>query len=356
MRVAVSAASGLIGTALVRELAGGGADVLRLVRHQPRSSAELRWQPEAPSGGLDPAALRGVDAVIHLSGAPVAPRRWTQARKAVLRSSRIESTRNLASAMAAAEPGPTVLACASAIGYYGDTGNRAVDESAPPGDGFLAGLVRDWEAAAEPARAAGIRVVNFRSGLVLAPGGGILARLLLPFRFGLGATFGSGRQYMSWISLADEVSAIRFLLEAGDASGAFNLTAPEPVTNAEFTAALARAAGRPALLKLPAVALRAALGEVASELLGSALRAIAIASSASGSSTSSADSTLATNPGVLTSRTTSNQASHSSNDASTTRQMIRSWRRRQAVHPVTANAPSSATSNPTHAPRQLPVW
>jgi uncharacterized protein (TIGR01777 family) len=270
VRVAISAASGLIGTALVRELAGGGADVVRLVRRPTRSSAEIRWHPEAPLGGLDSAALRGVDAVVHLSGAPLAARRWTQARKAVLRSSRIQSTANLASAMAAAEPRPGVLLCASAIGYYGDTGNRAVDETAPPGEGFLAELVRDWEAAAEPARTAGIRVVNFRSGLVLTPGGGILGRLLLPFRLGFGATIGSGQQFMSWISLADEISAIRFLLETTDASGAFNLTAPGPVTNAEFTAALAKAVSRPAMLRLPAVALRAGLGEVASELLSNA--------------------------------------------------------------------------------------
>ena len=270
MRVAVSAASGLIGTALVRDLAGSGVDVVRLVRRAPRSSAEIRWEPDAPSGGLDPTALRGVDCVIHLSGAPIAARRWTQATKAVLRSSRIQSTGNLSAAMAAAEPRPAVLLCASAIGYYGDTGNRAVDETAPAGGGFLAELVRDWEAAADPARAAGIRVVNFRSGLVLTPGGGFLRRMLLPFRFGFGASVGGGQQYMSWISLADEVSAIRFLLEASDASGAFNLTAPTPVTNAEFTAALARAVRRPAMLTLPAFALRAALGEVAGELLGSA--------------------------------------------------------------------------------------
>ncbi len=270
MRVAVSAASGLIGTALVRELAGGGADVVRLVRRPARSSAEISWRPDAAAGGLDGAALRGVDAVVHLSGAPVADRRWTQSRKAVLRASRIQSTRVLAAAMAAADPRPAVLLCASAIGYYGDTADRAVDETAPSGDGFLAELVRDWEAAAEPASAAGIRVVNFRSGLVLAPGGGILGRLLLPFRLGAGAKIGSGRQYMSWISLADEISAISFLLASPDATGAFNLTAPRPVTNADFTRALAKAVRRPAVLTVPAVALRAALGEVASELLGSA--------------------------------------------------------------------------------------
>ena len=269
MRIAISAASGLIGTALVRDLEGGGADVVRLVRRPATSPDEISWQPGSPSG-LDPAALGGVDAVIHLSGAPVAPRRWTPARKALLRSSRIDATRTVATAIAAAEPRPAVLVCASAIGYYGDTADRAVDESAPSGRGFLAALVRDWESAADPAREAGVRVVSVRSGLVLSPAGGLLGQLLLPFRLGLGAKIGSGRQYMSWISLPDEVAAIRFVLESASATGAFNLTAPDPVTNAEFTTALAHAVRRPALLTVPSVALRAALGEVSGELLGSA--------------------------------------------------------------------------------------
>jgi uncharacterized protein (TIGR01777 family) len=269
MRIAISAASGLIGAALTADLSASGADVVRLVRRQARSPAEIGWNPQQDSGGLDPGALRGVDAVVHLSGAPVAPRRWTQARKALLRSSRIASTRTVASAMAAADPPPAVLLCASAIGYYGDTGTRVVDEGAPPGSGFLAELVRDWEAAAESARAAGIRVVHFRSGVVLAAGGGMLGSLLPPFRFGLGARIGSGRQYLSWISLADEISAIRFLLGSAGAAGAFNLTAPRPVPNAEFTRALARALGRPAAFVLPSAVLRVALGEVAGELLGS---------------------------------------------------------------------------------------
>jgi uncharacterized protein len=270
MRVAVSAASGLIGSALAADLEADGADVVRLVRRPAGSPAEISWNPQAAADGLDPADLRGVDAVVHLSGAPLAARRWTPARKAVLRSSRIQSTRTIAAAMAAADPRPGVLLCASAIGYYGDTGDRIVDESAPRGPGFLADLVSDWEEAARPARAAGIRVASFRSGIVLAAGGGMLGRLLLPFRFGLGATFGSGRQYLSWISLTDEVRAIRFLLGSADAAGPFNLTAPAPVTNAEFTRAVAIALGRPALLTLPAVVLRTALGEVAGELLGSA--------------------------------------------------------------------------------------
>jgi len=270
VRVAISAASGLIGSALAGDLKADGADVLRLVRRPARSPTEISWNPQAAADGLDPAALRGVDAVVHLSGAPVAARRWTPARKAVLRSSRIQSTRTIAAGIAAADPRPGVLLCASAIGYYGDTGDRAVDESAPGGAGFLAELVRDWEAAAHPASAAGIRVASFRSGVVLAADGGMLGRLLLPFRLGLGATLGSGRQYLSWMSLTDEVRALRFLLGSADAAGPFNLTAPAPVTNAQFTGALAAALGRPALLNLPTFVLRTALGEVASELLGSA--------------------------------------------------------------------------------------
>jgi len=269
MRVAVSAASGLIGSALVAGLASDGAEVIRLVRRRPATQAEVRWDPLAPDGGIEPAALRGLDAVVHLSGAPIAPRRWTQARKVVLRSSRIASTAALATAAAAADPPPAALLCASAIGYYGQTGDRAVDENSPPGAGFLAELAQDWEAAAEPARAAGLRVVSFRSGVVLAASGGALGPLLPLFRLGLGAKIGPGSQYLSWISLDDEVRAIRFLLDDPGAVGPFNLTAPQPATNAEFTVALARAARRPAALAVPAVLLRAALGEVSGELLGS---------------------------------------------------------------------------------------
>ena len=266
MRAAVSGASGLIGTALVADLTASGHDVLTLVRGDARSASEIRWNPSVP---LDPGVLSGIDAVVHLSGAPIAARRWTPARKAELRASRIASTDTLAKAMAAADPPPRVLVCASAIGYYGETGDQAVDEAGPAGIGFLADLVRDWEAAADPARAAGVRVINVRSGVVLAADGGMLGRLRLPFRLGLGARIGSGRQYFSWISLTDEIRAIEFAL-GSELSGPVNLTAPEPVTNAEFTRALAKTLGRPAALVLPSAVLRVALGEVASELLGSA--------------------------------------------------------------------------------------
>jgi uncharacterized protein len=269
MRVAVSGASGLIGSALVTELAVAGVDVVRLVRKRPAGNRQIAWDPLATSGGLEPDALSGIDAVVHLSGAPVAGKRWTNLRKAELRASRIASTRTLVAAMVAARSGPTIFICGSAIGFYGDTADRAVDESAPGGTGFLAELVADWEAATEPAAAAGIRVANIRSGLVLAPRGGMLGPLLLPFKLGLGARIGPGTQYMSWISLTDEVRAISFLLEREDLSGPVNLTAPEPVTNAEFTKALAKVLHRPAVLPLPSPLLRGALGEVSGELLGS---------------------------------------------------------------------------------------
>jgi uncharacterized protein len=269
MRIAITAATGLIGSALAATLERDGADVVRLVRRPPDGPGQVRWDPARPDGGLTPADLTGLDAVVHLSGAPVAPRRWTPARKQVLRASRIASTSALVRAMLATGNPPPVLLAGSAIGWYGDTGDREVDEQAPAGSGFLAELVRDWEAAAEPASAAGIRVVNLRSGIVLSRRGGMLGPLLLPFRLGLGARIGAGSQYLSWITLADHIRACQFLLAEQTVRGPVNVTGPAPVTNTEFTAALARQLSRPALLRLPAGVLRAGLGEVSGELLGS---------------------------------------------------------------------------------------
>jgi uncharacterized protein (TIGR01777 family) len=269
VRVAITASTGLIGAALARDLRSSGADVLRLVRREPAGNEELRWDPAAPDGGLSASALAGMDAVVHLSGAPVASGRWTPARKQELRASRIGSTGAIIRAMLAAPTPPPVLIAASAIGWYGDTGDRMVDETVPNGSGFLAELVKDWEAATAPASAAGVRVANLRSGIVLSSRGGMLPRLLLPFRLGLGAKFGDGRQYISWITLADHIRAVRFLLDRPDLSGPVNLTAPAPVTNAELTRALAAYLHRPAVLTLPSAALRLALGEVSAELLGS---------------------------------------------------------------------------------------
>jgi uncharacterized protein len=269
MRVAITGSTGLIGAALARDLRTGGTDVIRLVRREPASDQELRWQPNAADAGLSPDALDGVDAVVHLSGAPVASGRWTPARKAELRSSRIDSTSAIIRAMLAAPKPPPVLIAGSAVGWYGDTGDNAVDETAPNGSGFLAMLVRDWEAATTPASAAGIRVANLRSGIVLSSRGGMLPRLLLPFRLGLGAEFGDGRQYLSWITLADHIRAVRFLLDRSDLSGPVNLTSPEPATNSELTKALAANLHRPAMLTVPTAVLRLALGEVSTELLKS---------------------------------------------------------------------------------------
>ena len=269
MRIAITASTGLIGGALSQSLSADGFEVLRLVRRPSSGRGEIQWDPTAPSGALSPGALDGIDAVVHLSGAPLANGRWTPARKQELRASRIDSTRALVTAMLAAAQRPPVLIAGSAIGWYGDTGNRPVDETAPAGSGFLATLVRDWEAATSPAREAGIRVANLRSGIVLSSRGGMLPRLLLPFRLGLGGKFGTGTQYLSWITLSDHIRAVRFLLERRDLSGPFNLTAPEPATNAELTRALAATLHRPAFLQVPAGALRLALGEVSTELLGS---------------------------------------------------------------------------------------
>ncbi|TQS23616.1 TIGR01777 family oxidoreductase [Microbispora hainanensis] len=265
MTTVVTGSSGLLGTALVSALRAEGHEVRRLVRRAPAGPDECFWDPEGDV--LDPAALEGADAVVHLAGAGIGERRWTEAYKRELVNSRVSGTHILAAAMARAERGPRVLLSSSAIGFYGDTGDRAVDESAPAGTGFLADLARAWEAATAPAEEAGVRVTLLRSGMVLSGRGGALARLLPIFKMGAGAVLGSGRQYVSWISLPDWVDAVRFLL-AHELAGPVNLTAPEPVTNAEYTAALAEAVRRPTMpLPAPRFALRLALGEFAEEAL-----------------------------------------------------------------------------------------
>ena len=269
MRVAITGASGLIGSALTAALAADGQEVIRLVRRPPQRPGEVRWDPHRADAGIAVGALDGVDAVVNLSGAPIAGGRWTATRKQVLRASRIQSTTALVSALARAQRPPSVLLSGSAVGWYGATGDREVDESAPSGTGFLADLARDWEAAAEPARQSGLRVATLRSGIVLSRRGGMLGPLLPAFRLGLGARIGDGGQYISWISVTDHVAAVRFLLDHADIDGPVNLTAPAPVTNEEFTAGLAGALRRPALLRIPAPLVRAGLGELSGELLGS---------------------------------------------------------------------------------------
>ena len=270
MRIAVTGSTGLIGTAVVAALRDGGHRVIRLVRRTPASEDEIAWDPLAPTGGLAPGALDGLDAAVHLAGANVAGRRWTAAYKEEIRASRVRGTRALAGALAAASAPPSVLLSGSAIGWYGDTGGREVDESSPAGSGFLPDVVREWEAAARRAEEAGIRVVTMRSGVVMSRRGGVLARMLPPFRLGLGARLGSGTQVMSWITLADYATIVSFLLARPEITGPVNLTTPHPVTNAEFTSALAAAVHRPGLLFLPEPALRLALGGVSSDILASA--------------------------------------------------------------------------------------
>jgi uncharacterized protein (TIGR01777 family) len=270
MRVAVTGSSGLIGTALVAALRADGHQVTRLVRTGPAAPDALVWDPRAERGGLDPRSLDGITGVVHLAGAGIADKRWTGSYQAEIRDSRVGGTRALAAALTAMAAPPGVLLSGSAIGWYGDTGGREVTEAEPAGHGFLPEVVRDWEAAAGEAASAGIRVVTLRSGVVLSPGGGILGKLLPLFRLGLGGRIGSGRQVMSWIGLSEWVAAARFLLGRADITGPVNLTTPNPVTNAEFTSALAAAVHRPALMLVPTPALKLAVGGVSSDILSSA--------------------------------------------------------------------------------------
>ena len=268
--IAIAGSSGLIGSALTSALRAADHRVLRIVRRAPSNADEVFWNPDA--GEFDPNALRGVDAVVNLCGVNVGAKRWSGAFKQSLRDSRIAPTEVLSNAVV--DAGVPALVNASAVGFYGDTRGRVVDETASPGDGFLAGLCEDWEAATEPARQSGARVVLFRTGLVLAPGGGMLSRIKPLFSLGLGARLGNGKQYMPWISLEDEVRALLFAIGHDDMAGPVNLTGPAPVTNSDFTAALGRAVNRPTVLLVPGFALRTVLGEFAEEGLLGGQRAI----------------------------------------------------------------------------------
>jgi uncharacterized protein (TIGR01777 family) len=261
LTVAVAGSSGLIGSALVAALRSADHRVLRIVRRAAANREELYWNPD--SGDFDPAGLDGVDAVVNLCGVGVGDKRWSGAFKQSLRDSRIDPTEVISAAVVQA--GVPTLVNASAVGYYGDAGARIVDETATAGTGFLAQLCVDWEAATAPAREAGVRVVLARTGLVLSPGGGLLSRLKPIFALGLGGRLAGGRQYMPWISLEDEVRALLFAIRKSDLSGPVNVTGPAPVTNAEFTAALARMLNRPAPWVVPGFALKTLLGEFAEE-------------------------------------------------------------------------------------------
>jgi uncharacterized protein (TIGR01777 family) len=266
-RIAVAGASGLIGGALARSLTADGHEVVRLVRRAPKGEDEVRWDPEGKR--VDADGLAGCDAVVNLAGAGIGNRRWTEAYKTRIRCSRVLGTAALAEAIASLDKPPRVFVNGSAMGYYGETGDRVVDESAPAGDGFLPSLCVEWEDAATPAQEAGVRTVFTRTGLVVARGGGAWGRLFPLFKAGLGGRMGDGRQYWSFISLHDEVAAIRHLIDTDGLSGPFNLTAPNPVTNREITAAMGRVLHRPTLLTVPAPVLRAVLGELAGDVLGS---------------------------------------------------------------------------------------
>lgn len=266
-RIAIAGASGLIGSELARSLRADGHEVVRLVRHAPRSRDEVRWDPQRQR--IDAAGLLGCAAVVNLAGAGVASRPWTEAYKKQIRDSRVLGTATLAEAVASLDEPPRVFVNGSAIGFYGDTGSRAVDESAPPGDGFLSSVCVEWEEATAPAQEAGVRTVLPRTGLVVSRAGGAWAKLFPLFKAGLGGRLGDGRQYWSFIALHDEVAAIRHLMDTESVSGPVNLTAPDPLTNREITEAMGRVLHRPALLATPAPLMRLALGEMSGEILGS---------------------------------------------------------------------------------------
>jgi len=268
MKVAVTGASGLIGKPLVAHLRSLGHDVYRLVRRAAAEPDEISWNPE--SGFVDLEKLAGTDAVIHLAGAGVGDKRWTAEYKKEILDSRVKGTNTIARAMASLDPKPAVLVSASAIGFYGDTGDRAVTETDPSGHGFLADVVVAWEAAANPASDAGIRVVHPRTGLVVASEGGAWGRMFPLFKAGVGGKLGSGKQYWSWISLRDEINALTYLMDNESMVGPVNLTGPTPQTNAEITKVMGTVLGRPTLLAVPSIALKTVLGEFSVEVLGSA--------------------------------------------------------------------------------------
>lgn len=266
----MTGASGLLGSALAPALEADGHEVLRLVRHSPASEREVAWNPAA--GTIDDTALAGVDAVVNLSGANL-DARWTKKRKREIVDSRVDTTGLLARTMASAEPRPSVFLVAGGIGIYGDRGDEILTEKSELGSGFLADLGKAWEAAAAPAREAGIRTVNFRQGVILSRKGGALAKMLTPFKLGLGGRVGSGRQWWSWVSLEDVVAAYRRALD-GELDGPVNLASPNPATSAQFTKALGRALGRPTVFPLPGLAVKTLFGERGEAVLLEGQRAL----------------------------------------------------------------------------------
>lgn len=271
-RIAITGASGLIGAELVRRLEAAGEQTIRLTRRPPTSTlTQAQWSVE--EGVVNPSRLEGVHGVIHLAGESIVGR-WTEDKKRRIRDSRVQGTRRLCQDLAALSRPPAVLVCGSATGYYGERGSEVLDESSPPGQGFLAEVCQQWEAATAPASEAGIRVVHVRTGVVMAREGGALANMLLPFKAGVGGRIGSGRQYWSWISLDDVAGAFLKALDDDRLSGPLNATSPHPLTNAQFTKVLGEVLHRPTILPLPGFAARLVLGEMADELLLTSARVL----------------------------------------------------------------------------------
>jgi len=278
VRVAVTGSSGLIGSALLSGLRREGHEPLRIVRREPAAPDEIGWDPEA--GTIDAHSLAGVEAIVNLAGATIGTR-WTASRKRRIVESRVGGTRLLAETAAGLDPRPQTFLCASGIGFYGDRGDEVLTEASPAGDGFLPRLAEEWQAAAQPARDAGIRVVTFRHGIVLSRHGGALARLLLPFRLGLGGSVGSGEQWWSWMAIEDVVEAYVYAL-VHPLSGAVNLVSPEPARNRDFARTLARVLHRPAIAPFPSFVVKAVFGEMGEEVLLASQRALPAALEASG--------------------------------------------------------------------------
>ncbi|HEX5702835.1 MAG TPA: TIGR01777 family oxidoreductase [Pyrinomonadaceae bacterium] len=264
MRIAIAGASGLVGSTLIPELESDGHEIVRLVRSTPKAG-EIEWHPNQDE--INPATLDGFEAIINLAGESIAEGRWTDEKKKRIRDSRVNGTHLISEAIAKLATKPRVFLCASATGIYGDRGDETLDEQSESGGGFLAGVCREWEKASEPASNAGVRVVNLRFGPILARAGGMLEKMLTPFKMGLGGKIGSGKQYISWVAIDDVVAAIKLALNDESIRGPLNIVSPKPVTNERFTRALGEALSRPTVMSMPAFAARLAFGEMADEML-----------------------------------------------------------------------------------------
>ncbi len=272
MKILISGSTGLVGSSLLVYLGSKGHTLKALVRHAPANPSQIRWRPLEK--GPEPDDLEGLDAVVHLAGESVASGRWTKAKKEAIHDSRVQGTSLLCDSLVRMKQPPKVLICASAIGYYGDRGDEVLKETSSAGSGFLPDVCKAWEAATQPAGQKGIRVVNLRFGIILSPNGGALAKMLLPFKMGVGGIIGSGAQYMSWIALSDVLGVIAYALDTNSLRGPVNTVAPKAVTNAEYTKTLGHVLKRPTLLPMPSFAARLAFGEMADALLLSSARVI----------------------------------------------------------------------------------